>query len=122
MMLNWISEAEKLPVIGQSILLMTPRQSGQWWDTKVAQILVRHEDVIPNPVIARNSSWPTEYWWASGERYSDTTLITGNGYWASMEDLPLPPGAVPYFEGDYHAVKQIGECFITKGPTLTEAE
>lgn len=94
-MLTWISEGERLPMIAQTVLLAKPRQFGEFWDICTARILVRHEGVIPVPVRA-GTDWPTDYWWspAHGRAVIDSpTLVTGNSWWAAMDDLPLPPGA-----------------------------
>ncbi|MCW5711326.1 hypothetical protein [Shinella sp.] len=114
-MLQWISEGEALPRIGQSVLLATPRQTGEFWDLRVARLLVRHEGVFPVPVVA-GGDWPTDYYWdrsTSGAR--DTSLVTGNGWWASLKNIPLPPGAA--HSGDergYNYVRQVGEVFVPK--------
>lgn len=91
-MLKWISEADALPPIAQPVLLMHPRQSGEFWETEVACILVHHEDVRPKPV-KPGDQWPTEYYWAGSRSGDNICLVTGNGFWALMNELPLPPGA-----------------------------
>lgn len=112
--LKWIGECEALPKIGQSILLATPRQRGEFWDLWVARLLARHEDVFPMPVVA-GGDWPTDYYWERNGGTRDTCLVTGNGWWASLTDIPLPPGAT--HSGDergYHYIRQIGDVFVPK--------
>jgi hypothetical protein len=85
-MLTWISEEDHLPVVGQSVLLASPRRDGEWWDMKVACILIHHEGVIPLP-IKRGSKWATQYYWGSprGADRSSDKLITGNNWWAYLD-------------------------------------
>src|SRR5262245_54211539 len=93
-MIRWISEGQRLPPIGLSVFVAHPRQSGEFWDIKVQCLLCRHEDVIPKPIKA-GSRWPTDYYWR-GIRAGrdDVHLVTGNSYWALMNEIPLPPGAM----------------------------
>lgn len=102
--LEWISEEDRLPIIAQRVLLLTPRQGGGWWDPRIMMILVRHEGVIPSPV-RKGSRWPVEYFWSDG-RTTSTVLVTGNGYWASLESINLPPGAEHYTDKHSRAIKQ----------------
>jgi hypothetical protein len=108
-MISWISESEDLPAIGQRVLLATPRQSGEFWDIETAQLLARHEDVRPVP-IRPGDRWPTDYYW--GRHGRDTSLITGNGWWARLDKIPLPPGAAHQIIRGYHCVVQLGEIFV----------
>lgn len=91
-MLKWISETEELPPVAQPVLLLSPRQFDELWDMHVARLLIQHEDVIPRPV-PKGTQWPTTYYWGTGQGGKDTHLITGNSWWASYRDLPLPLGA-----------------------------
>ena len=108
--LTWISEATALPKIGQVVFLATPRQSGEFWDISAARLSSAHEDVSPRPVSA-GERWPTDFFWSRSHIGGDTSLVTGNGWWASMVSIPLPPGAVHCAEGGYDLVRQAGECF-----------
>jgi hypothetical protein len=115
MMLNWISEAEKLPIIAQHVLLAVPRQVGEFWDLKMAQLLVAHEDVVPLPV-AKGSRWPSQWYWDSsrgGDRY--VTLVTGNAWWALLNEINLPPGAEHRSERGYYYIAQPLPVFVTQG-------
>lgn len=109
--IKWIRETDKLPPIAQPVFYAAPRQGGEFWDVSVSRILVRHEGVFPRPVKA-GTKWPTEFWWCSDHFGRSTHLVTGNGYWAAMDDIPLPPGAEHKNERGQHWVAQIGECFI----------
>ena len=105
--MKWISEADELPPIAQSVFYAHPRMSGDFWDISVARILVQYEGVAPRPVKAGHR-WPTAYWWSDGS----TTLITGNGWWAKMDDIPLPPGAEHRHARGQHYVAQPVPVFI----------
>lgn len=109
----WISESDRLPEIAQQVLLITPRQAGEFWNVSVACLLVRHEGVSPRPVAA-GSSWPTDYWWSSARDRRDTQLITGNGWWSSLASIPLPDGAVHQHIRGYDVIAQIGEQFVSQ--------
>jgi hypothetical protein len=91
-MLKWISEADALPPIAQPVFLMTPRQSGDFWDMSVACILVDYEGVRPRP-IKPGDQWPTTYRWGRTYGGDLISLVTGNAWWALMNEIPLPPGA-----------------------------
>jgi len=110
-LLTWVSEATALPRVGQAVLLATPRQSGEFWDVSAARLLAAYEGVVPRPVAA-GSRWPTDYYWGRSNIGRDTCLITGNGWWASMTALPLPPGAAHGSECGYDYIRQVGECFL----------
>lgn len=122
-MIEWISEGTALPVVGQNVLVAKPRKFQEWWDLSVGCILIRHEGVPVMPVKA-GTKWPTNYYWSLSTDKRSTSLITGNAYWAALDELPLPPGAEHYFEREYHAIKLVGECFIpqsgNKRPSSTE--
>jgi len=91
-MFEWISEGKALPPIAQKVFLAVPRQHDKFWDIYVAQLLVRYEGVSPKPIVA-GERWPTEYWWSTTRDSQGTVLLTGNSWWASFRDIPLPPGA-----------------------------
>lgn len=110
--MKWISEAEQLPPVAQKVLLAVPRQGGEFWDLKVAQLLIQNEDVTPRPV-PPGSRWPTEWYWNSGR---DTTLVTGNSWWALMDDIPLPPGAQHMTERGFHYIAQPEPVFVAPAP------
>lgn len=115
--MKWISEAEALPKIGQTVLFMAPRQFDTCWDISTARLLVRHEDVHPVPV-KPGTRWPVEYSWCrgSGPR-SDVCLVTGNGWWAALDDIPLPPGAEHVLDHPGgHYIAQPTPCFIAQKP------
>lgn len=120
-MIEWIRESESLPPIAERVLLAHPRQSGEVWDVETVRLLIRHEDVQPRPIEA-GKSWPTDYYWARGDRQDGSVLITGNGWWARLDHIPLPPGAEhaygPAALGGGHYVRQLGDVFIPqqKGP------
>lgn len=109
--LVWISEAERLPRIGQHVLVAIPRQMGDFWDLSVRCILARHEDVIPRPVCA-GDEWPVDYYWGLPTARGENCLVTGNGYWASLESIPLPLGAAHDAERGFTFVRQIGDVFV----------
>ena len=113
-MLEWISEGEALPKIGQKILLVHPCQSNEFWKIESAWLMARHEDVVPRPIKA-GERWPTDYAWQRGEGGFGSPLcllVTGNGWWASLEGIPLPPGAAHRMINGYHCVEQTHEVFI----------
>ena len=91
--MEWFSEAEKLPMIAEDVLLASPRQFDDFWDLRVMCILVRYEGVVPAPV-PKGTKWPVDYYWGSGSNVRDTRLISGNAWWARLDKITLPPGAV----------------------------
>lgn len=103
--LKWISEEEGLPPVAQRVLLLSPRQMGEWWDPRIAMILVRYEEVVPHPV-RKGDLWPTNFYWNYGGQ-QQTCLVTGNAYWASLEHINLPPGAEHYSDKRSRAIKQV---------------
>lgn len=115
--MKWISEADDLPRIAQLVLLAHPRQFSDFWDITTAQLLVRHEGVIPRPV-PKGTRWPTEYWWETnrgGSAQSHPFLVSGNSWWALLDDIPLPPGAEHRTERGYHYVAQPSLVFVPQG-------
>ncbi len=88
--LTWISEGDRLPRIGQQVLLAKPRQCDDVWFIATVHLLARHEDVVARPV-KPGDQWPLDYYWSRGR--GDNVLLTGEGWWASLAGLPLPPGA-----------------------------
>lgn len=114
-MLKWISEAEALPPIGQPVLFIDPRQAGEHWDANVACILVDHEAVFPRPV-KPGDQWPTQYRWARTYGGDLISLVTGNGWWAWMDEIPLPPGAEHRKERGQHWIAQPTSVFINQNP------
>lgn len=115
--MHWISEGDALPKIGQPVLLCSPRQHAEFWDMRVACILVRHEGVVPLPVPS-GSEWPIQYYWGS-PRGDDRgyPLITGNSWWASFDGINLPPRAIHRHMGprNDHVILQDGDVWI--GPS-----
>lgn len=109
--MKWISEADDLPKIAQKVLLAVPRQFGEFWDLSVAQLLVRHEGVFPRPV-AKGSRWPVDYYWSRDAK--DTILVTGNSWWALVNEIPLPPGAEHKTERGYHYIAQPEIVFVSQ--------
>lgn len=106
--MKWISESEALPRIAQTVLLCHPRQCGEFWDVTTAKLLVQHEGVIPRPV-PKGSKWPTTYYWETnhgGSIKSHPYLVTGNSWWALLNEIFLPPGAKHGTERDYHYIVQ----------------
>jgi len=118
--MEWKSEAAELPVIAQSVLLAVPRQFGEFWDLKVAQILVRHEGVIPKP-IPLGSRWPVDFWWSTGRGPHDTNMVTGNSWWAPLDEIPLPPGAEHKIIRGYHIIAQPTSVWVG-APSTTPSE
>jgi len=110
-MIEWRSEEDALPKIGQSVLLASLRQLGEYWDLSSSMILVKHEGVVPRP-IRKGSAWPTDFWWGDGRDPKNIRLITGNAWWASWTDISLPPGAVHKSIRGYDVIEQIGTIFI----------
>jgi len=109
--IKWISESNRLPLVGQNVLLATPRQAGKFWDIQTAVLLARHEDVNPRPVQS-GGKWPVDYYW--GRSVHDTCLVTGNGWWALLDRIPLPPKAAHDFSNGYHSVRQVGDVFVPR--------
>lgn len=113
--MKWISEAEELPKVGETVLFMVPRQADNIWDISTAVLLVTHEDVRPRP-IKPGARWPVDYSWCRGRGRSDVCLVTGNGWWARLDDIPLPPGAAHRTDHPGgHYIEQIGNPFIPQG-------
>lgn len=92
MTLKWISEGDELPKVGQTVLLAHPRQGGEFWNLRTVELLTAHEGVFTRPVKA-GSRWPTTYWWSSSRDGRSTFLVTGNNWWAMLDQIALPPGA-----------------------------
>lgn len=113
-MLKWVSEEDRLPKIGQKVLLLSPRQGGGWWDPSIAMILVRYEGVVPLP-INKGAKWPVNYYWSDG-RTNSHTLITGNAYWAALDEINLPPGAEHYSDVYGHEFQQVGFEWVGPRP------
>lgn len=116
--LNWISEGDDLPPIAQPVLLCVPRQHEEFWDLRVACILVRHEGVVPIPVKA-GSTWPTNYYWGSPARSTsnETRLVTGNAWWAFYDAINLPPRALHSRMGPRsdRVILQDGDVWVDQG-------
>lgn len=110
--LTWVSESAALPLVAQSVLLMTPRRAGEFWNINIACILIRYEGVLPRPVEA-GAAWPVDYWWGTGPA-REIVMVTGNGWWAPLSSLPLPPGAEHRSERGYDYIAQIGEVFVQR--------
>jgi hypothetical protein len=110
--MKWISEAEQLPKIAQEVLLAVPRQGGEFWDLKVAQLLVRHEDVAPHPV-KTGSRWPVDWWWSWNRDGGASVLVTGNSWWALLDDIPLPPGAEHKTDRGFHYIAQPKRVWVS---------
>lgn len=110
-MLEWISEADALPPIALPVLFMHPRQSAEFWSVCVAQLLVRHEGVVPQPV-KPGSRWPVDFFWSRSISRHDPVLVTGNGWWSPLSHIPLPPGAQHVGHGAGSYIRQIGDVFI----------
>lgn len=109
--MNWISEAEQLPPIAQHVLLIHPRQAGEFWDMYVAQLLVQYEGVAPRPV-PKGSKWPSAYYWQTGRNRDNMLLVTGNSYWALFDGLPLPPGAKHVTDREFHYIAQSDPVWV----------
>jgi hypothetical protein len=110
--MKWISEEVGLPPIGQTILLAHPRQTGEFWDLTTAMLLVKYEGVHPVPVL-RGGRWPTTYYWETSRgRASHPFLVTGNNWWALLDDIPLPPGAEHKRDREYHYISQPELLFV----------
>lgn len=123
MKFEWRSEANELPPIAQKVMFAVPRQFGEFWDLHIAQLLVRHEAVIALPV-PKGSRWPTDFWWSTGRDSRDTHLVTGNGWWAPLDKINLPPGAKHLFDGRFHYVSQPKSIFVsqTKPAGFTDSQ
>lgn len=91
-MLKWISESDALPEIAQQVFLASVDIYGEYWKIQVASILVRHEGVTPHPV-KEGDKWPHDFYWSTSREQQGNVLINGRKWWASMSDIPLPPGA-----------------------------
>ncbi|MFT5949661.1 MAG: hypothetical protein ACI807_003947 [Paracoccaceae bacterium] len=115
---EWVSENEDLPAVGQVVFLASPDQFAEFWRFDVAQLLVRHEGVYPTPVQAGCGTWPVDYYWCVRGQARATSLVTGNGWWAPMDRMSLPPRAEHKKERGYSFVEQVGPVFIPKdGPS-----
>lgn len=114
-MLEWISESEQLPLVGETILLATPRQFDVFWDIRTAWLSVRHEDVLPVPV-KPGGRWPVDYSWRLGNsRDAGIVIVSGNSWWSRLDQISLPPGANHRIVNGYHCIEQLGSVFIPKG-------
>lgn len=111
--MKWISEVEALPPAGQPVFYMAPRQADTFWDVKVARLHIRYDGARIRPV-KPGDEWPTDFWWSMDHFNSETGLVTGNGWWAWMDDIPLPPGAEHRRERDQHYIAQIGNVFVSQ--------
>lgn len=112
MVLKWISEAEALPLVAERVFLALPRQQGDFWDVFTARLLLAHEGAVPLPV-KPGSRWPTQYWWGRSDQDHDNVLVTGNSWWARLDEIPLPPGAEHYFGGrGEHVILQVGDVWV----------
>jgi hypothetical protein len=109
--MKWISEAEKLPPIAQKVLLAHPRQIGEFWDIRTAQLLVQYEGVAPVPV-KRGDRWPTTYWWGSEGSDRSMFLVTGNSWWTLLDTIPLPPGAEHRKDREFAYVAQPNPVWV----------
>jgi hypothetical protein len=119
--MKWISESEALPPIAQTVLLAHPRQAGEFWDITTARLLVRYEGVVPRPV-PKGSRWPAEYWWEAnrgGSAQSYPFLVSGNSWWALLDDIPLPPGAEHRTESGQHYIVQPELVFVPQGAPVS---
>ena len=110
MPIKWISEADELPHVGETVLLCAPRQHTEFWDIRTACILIRHEGVTPVPVKA-GSRWPRDYYWGA-RRGDETTMVTGNSYWARLDAIELPPGAEHRTERGQHFIAQPNDIWV----------
>lgn len=114
MNIKWISESEALPRVAQPVFFMAPKQADNHWTISVACILIRYEEVHPHPV-KPGSRWPIEFWWGRPRGSDLVSLVTGNGWWAAMDDIPLPPGAEHRTERGYHFIAQPEDVFVGQG-------
>ena|SRR5882757_6504880 len=115
--MKWISEAEALPEIAQTVLLAHPRQHDQFLDITTAKLLVQYEGVVPVPV-AKGSKWPSTYYWETnhgGSVKSHPYLVSGNSWWTLMDSIPLPPGAEHRLERGHHYIAQPSLIFVPQG-------
>lgn len=103
--MKWISEAHQLPKVGQPVLLAHPKQDYDLWEMNIVALHIRHEGVTPKPV-AKGSEWPTEYHWSPLRDHLTITFVTGNSWWAQLDDIELPPGAVHVAERGFHLVRK----------------
>ena len=112
--LTWISEAVAMPKIGQNVLLATPRQRGEFWDIRTAYLSAQHEGVIALPV-SPGSRWPVDYSWRfHGSANDGIVMVTGNGWWALLDRIPLPPGAEHGSHNGFSFVRQVGDVFVKR--------
>lgn len=118
--LVWISESDHLPRVGQMVLFMHPRQAGEFWDIEVKCLLARHEDVMTRAVAA-GGQWPTDFHWGNPRSREGTVLVTGNGWWAYMDAIPLPPGAEHRADRGWKNVYQTGDVFIPQSRETSRA-
>ena len=118
--INWISEEIELPPVGLPVLHCSPRQRDEYWKTSVRCILIDFEGVIPRPVPKGSECWPTAYFW--GDPYygrKQSSLVTGNGYWAHLSELSPPPSAEIYTNnaGEGYLRGKDGSClFVGQKP------
>ncbi len=112
--MKWISESEALPEIAQVVLLLHPRQSGEFWNLTTAMLLVQYDGVVPVPV-AKGARWPTTYFWETnhgGSVKSHPYLVSGNSWWSILDDIPLPTGAEHKNDRGFHYIAQPVPVFV----------
>ncbi|MEM7741175.1 MAG: hypothetical protein AAF225_10285 [Pseudomonadota bacterium] len=90
--MQWISEAEQLPEVGQEVLLLVPRPNEKYADVRVMRILVSHQAVFPMPV-QPGSKPPADFHWRGAGTGNDSLIrVTGYNFWASLTSMRLPDG------------------------------
>lgn len=104
---EWYSEQTKLPRIGERVFICRPREDVDLWDIHVGFLAADHEGVVARPV-PTGTKWPTQYYWVFGPVRMGTNytcLITGNGWWAPLSAISLPPGARHQIEHGYSVIR-----------------
>lgn len=87
-MIEWISEAGRLPKIGQTVLLLIPRQHEEFADLKVVFLTAHHEGVVSRQVKNREEM-PKSFCWRA-QHGDDISLVTGRNFWAPISSINLP--------------------------------
>lgn len=110
---DWTRETVALPKIAQPVLLIRPgHNTNSYWLAHVACILVRHEDVTPHPINI-GDEMPSDFYWSPGFFSTDVALVTGDGYWAPLNNIALPDGL--------EHKQSRGRDYIMSAPPITGA-
>lgn len=97
--IEWVSEAERLPLVGRTVLLVAPVPGTDLAEMTSAVLAALDEAGIPSPV-QPGDPWPDNYCWVRPRTCRQQIVpVTGYGYWGSLTGIPLPPGFKRVVEG-----------------------